>query len=1239
MYANAGKNGMPTKQELSHWKTHKNGGPPYETETTEEVNKDAMDGMMKARIAYEAMHGNPAALRMVAPIDNPYDFGNGELGTHYMSSYDNYAIPNIQDVNGTLNFTGPRMEEAIKFDRPEDAIYFAENYKKVAPIFNKKYKGGRIKHYGGNIPEHYHPHMNDPSKEAYYSTLDEKFANEKENFINYLNHPFYQQNAQTAWGDDAALNIQKQIDRINNTDIRHESNALMNYAHGTGTRGLYIAPEEKEGRGEIILRKQPGGSGELHTIGHEIGHASDVSPVESGRSTEYFPVQKQMYPEFSGYYPENLSLDSSYVNDPQYKEYLELPTEFRTRLNHVKQLMAEDNFNWNEKTGEEISEWLQQNNYNYGKYHELAGNNRMMLGNNALQEVDQISKYNLEDQIRYSDTYGDMYRNYANKDWRKEKKKEGNKHYQKAWRKGIRTPEQWLDHFNFVPENINPKELLEDKDMDGVPDMQYQIDPSIFKKKQNPEFLEHVFKELAQQQANPNQPQIAKYGSYLYDNGGKKVTIGGKTYDTDSEEYRKLYAQGNIREEMFDPSTGESVYGMGTLPEFEVSTMSDATRARLLQNLKDPYQLENPQNTKEWAENVYKKERPTPEHLKPQWYKGEYHSPSSIRFHEKHGRFPWEKTLHETFVEPIHTGLDVAGMLPGVGLIPDLINAGIYGLEGDAENAAWSSSAAVPLAGLFATPAKYVKKGLKYADEVVPSKWKGIRKYNNPDAFEGIDIANMELDAMKSLGKKLDAEHGYFDYSTLSPKNAKYHGVNKGRPIVEVELPTGDTQLFYKSTGLAGKKGVGTGGTTEGLWQPYAGHVNIPKAYLSGRGEGITKNWFIKDAGYKDWYGSNAFRDISGNLNRLAIEGNWDLSDFIKASKVNKKYGGPKYPSGPYYPYKGDTLKVDKNYDKTHVQPFAFAHGGPHDPPKLTNTFSDFNNNIIVNDKNDPRYVNYQNHLKLYENYKWLKDNIMTDKYYFPNHPEEGKLWDWKKYDSKNLPYPDFDIVTGEINTSPGGHGWRDAMADYIKNWRTTLKPWREDSANGFTTWGGNNSVLNVPYPEYEVTYKGLSPEEIERRRKAEELRIKQEEELRKQRELETIISNADLAHKNKQLLEQELLYEKPLSNIPEGYSLVKGDYDPAFGEYGNYYTSLTGEGKDIPVGKTEEDYLRWKGTLDNRGYPTKPKYGPDSKRTIKASFKNGGNSLLLQVRDKLDRIQAAEKLLNKFKNARYGKV
>ena len=106
-----------------------------------------MDAMMKARFAYAHMHGNPAAQRMTYPVDNPYIFTGtepytnpdmaGEFGTHYMFSQDNYAVPTIQqDEYGNLiynpeaNYTNP---EAIQFDRPEDAEYFAEYYKQIAP--------------------------------------------------------------------------------------------------------------------------------------------------------------------------------------------------------------------------------------------------------------------------------------------------------------------------------------------------------------------------------------------------------------------------------------------------------------------------------------------------------------------------------------------------------------------------------------------------------------------------------------------------------------------------------------------------------------------------------------------------------------------------------------------------------------------------------------------------------------------------------------------------------------------------------------------------------------------------------------------------------------------------------------------------------------------------------------------------------------------------------------------------
>jgi hypothetical protein len=99
--------------------------------------QDAMNAMMKARLAYANEFGNPAAQRMINLPDNPYQFEDGNTGTHYMASMDNYAVPQIQDINGQLMLGdyGPESNEAIQFDRPEDAEYFAEHYKEVSPGF------------------------------------------------------------------------------------------------------------------------------------------------------------------------------------------------------------------------------------------------------------------------------------------------------------------------------------------------------------------------------------------------------------------------------------------------------------------------------------------------------------------------------------------------------------------------------------------------------------------------------------------------------------------------------------------------------------------------------------------------------------------------------------------------------------------------------------------------------------------------------------------------------------------------------------------------------------------------------------------------------------------------------------------------------------------------------------------------------------------------------------------------
>jgi hypothetical protein len=102
--------------------------------------------------------GNPAAKRMINIPDNPYQFDNGDIGTHYMASYDNYAVPQIQDENGelVLGDYGPESNEAIRFDSDEDANYFAEHYKDVSPGFiNAELTDDKIQEYidGGYIIE------------------------------------------------------------------------------------------------------------------------------------------------------------------------------------------------------------------------------------------------------------------------------------------------------------------------------------------------------------------------------------------------------------------------------------------------------------------------------------------------------------------------------------------------------------------------------------------------------------------------------------------------------------------------------------------------------------------------------------------------------------------------------------------------------------------------------------------------------------------------------------------------------------------------------------------------------------------------------------------------------------------------------------------------------------------------------------------------------------------------------
>lgn len=107
-------------------------------------------------------------------------------------------------------------------------------------------------------------------------------------------------------------------------------------------------------------------------------------------------------------------------------------------------------------------------------------------------------------------------------------------------------------------------------------------------------------------------------------------------------------------------------------------------------------------------------------------------------------------------------------------------------------------------------------------------------------------------------------------------------GEVSGRKIVRIRAEDGTSQLFYKSSGLAGKK-MPDGKGTKGLWQPFGG-------FTDASSKGMSKQWFIKKSkenpgsphGFEDYYGSKSFKAISDHID----------DEFALAAKNEMSNGG-----------------------------------------------------------------------------------------------------------------------------------------------------------------------------------------------------------------------------------------------------------------------------------------------------------------------------------------------------------
>lgn len=219
-----------------------------------------------------------------------------------------------------------------------------------------------------------------------------------------------------------------------------------------------------------------------------------------------------------------------------------------------------------------------------------------------------------------------------------------------------------------------------------------------------------------------------------------------------------------------------------------------------------------------------------------------------------------------------HATLDAVGLIPGLGEIADGANAAWYSAEGDYENAALSTAAMVPFVGWGATAvkgAKYAKKAKKTFDAaqsaseniIKTSKLNKVAKLGPHYGDIETIVKNGKRVLTESGSKKLDeilqatkARGKAWDNAKnlkINKENIKVLGEESGRVIIEVSPPGLPPQKFYKSTG-GGKKFYDDGTSSAGSWLPFEGFGKVAGS----------DNYFLKNAGWKNSYGSKAFFNL-----------------------------------------------------------------------------------------------------------------------------------------------------------------------------------------------------------------------------------------------------------------------------------------------------------------------------------------------------------------------------------------
>ncbi len=231
-----------------------------------------------------------------------------------------------------------------------------------------------------------------------------------------------------------------------------------------------------------------------------------------------------------------------------------------------------------------------------------------------------------------------------------------------------------------------------------------------------------------------------------------------------------------------------------------------------------------------------------------------------------------QKIEPESVLDAIQLALDAAGLAPGVGAIPDLLNASISALRGDWGAAGLSVLAAVPVIGDAATAAKFAQKGVKFAKKASRSIGKNIDLSKEALMSKGMSREEAILFRRAVRNERRQFARRFYEEAGYKKTEIDSHlrGINYEKPITIENVPP--PQTFYQYQVIRdGKFRRGSYYTTDksatpsqlGIYDKFAFEGsefpksqrqinNIkPQRALKSTAAGITDNWSVPGRTYE----------------------------------------------------------------------------------------------------------------------------------------------------------------------------------------------------------------------------------------------------------------------------------------------------------------------------------------------------------------------------------------------------